>query len=81
MHLNWRKDWNVKNGEDAFRKFFRLFEFQGNAAETQIQHASATTSFIADHRIGIGTEHRNPFGFPRNGVGRRVRGDGNLTGG
>ena len=59
----------MENCQDALGEIFRLFKFQGNAAEPEVQDAGAPTTLIADNRVGVGSDHGNAFGFALNREG------------
>ena len=59
----------MQDRQDILGELFRLIKFQGDAAESQIQHTRPSSSLIADHRIRIGSDHRYSFRFALHGVG------------
>ena len=52
-----RKNWNVQDGSDALGEFFGLFEFQSNAAKTEINDPGAPGALITDDGVGVGSRH------------------------
>src|SRR5271165_6428724 len=44
VDTDWREDRNVQDCQDTFGKIFRLFEFQGDTAETQIEYTGAASA-------------------------------------
>ena len=71
-----RKNWDVQNGKDALGEFFGLFEFQSNAAETQINDPGAPGALISDDGVGVRARHGDSLRFALNCVTgwRRRRG-------
>ena len=76
IDANGRKDWDMKNCEDALREILRLFKFEGNSAEPEIQDAGSPASLIANDGVGVGARHGDAFRFTLN----RERSFGNRWG-
>jgi hypothetical protein len=68
VDTNRRENRNMKYGQEAFGEFFRLLEFQSDAAKTQIEDPGPTASLIADDRVGVGAGHGNAFRLALDGI-------------
>ena len=56
------KNGYVENGQEIFRKIVGGFEFEGDAAEAEIEDASAAVALVAEHGVSIGAGHGDAFG-------------------
>src|SRR5215469_10300151 len=74
----WRKNRDVKNREQAFSKFLRLFEFKRNPTKPQVNHARPAVALCTNDRVGVCAGHRNALGFSRNRIGGGGRSYGGI---
>lgn len=74
------KDRDMENRQDAFRQIFRLLELESDTAKPEIEDASAAAALVADDGVGIGSGHRNTFGFALNRERSLGNGPGGLLG-
>src|SRR6266403_1428010 len=80
IHADGWKDGDVKNGKDVLWQLFGLFKLEGNTAKPEIEDTGATTTLVANDRVGVGSDHGNAFGFALNREGRLGLRCGNLVG-
>ena len=68
-----RKNGDVQDGQDVFRKIFLGIELDGDAPETEVDDSGASRALFAERGISVGARHRNALGLTLNCVraGRR----------
>src|SRR6266404_6604074 len=68
-----RKNGDMQDGQDVFRKIFLGVELDGDAPETEVDNSGASRALFAERGISVGARHRNALGLALNCVhaGRR----------
>jgi len=72
--------WGREEWQGCSLVLFGLFKLEGNTAKPEIEDTGATTTLVADDRVGVGSNHGNAFGFALNREGRLGLRCGNLLG-
>jgi len=64
-----RKNRDMKNGEQAVVKFFRLLEFERHSAKSQVEHASPPLTLFTNDCVRVCADHRNALGLSLDSIG------------
>jgi hypothetical protein len=71
-----RKNGDVENGENVFGEIVGGFEFESDAAEAEVEDASAAVALVAEDGVSVGAGHGDAFGSALNSVDGMGFGEG-----